>query len=204
MIVHAKKQGNYKKGDQMRIVVSNPHFNRDMSKYEEDKDTLIEYIENIISSNEEIDITQCTFHIQISNVPRGSKPTKIINLAYDIRTKRCITQIKNNDNLCCSRAIVTALAYHTSDIFDTKRSVEDIRKGRKVQTIIAEELCQRFGDYNEEGFTLEDIKHVEELLDIQIKVVCAENLMPFSILEKKKKPKFICTKTETISMSSTA
>ena len=30
-------------------------------------------------------------------------------------------------------------------------------------------------NYNEEGFTLEDIKHVEELLDIQIKVVCAEN-----------------------------
>ena len=52
MIDHAKKQGKYKKGDQLRIVVSNPHFNRDMSKYAEDKDTLIEYIENIISSNE--------------------------------------------------------------------------------------------------------------------------------------------------------
>lgn len=36
-------------------------------------------------------------------------------------------------------------------------------------------MCQRLGSYNEEGFTLEDIKHVEELLDIQIKVVCAEN-----------------------------
>jgi len=94
MIEKAKKQGNYNKADHMRIVVSNPHFNHDISKYIEDKDTLIEYIENIISSNEEIDITQCTFHIQISNIPRGSKPTKIINLADDIRTKRCITQIK--------------------------------------------------------------------------------------------------------------
>ena len=36
-------------------------------------------------------------------------------------------------------------------------------------------LCQRLGDYNEEGFTLEDIKHVEELLGIQVKVVGAEN-----------------------------
>ena len=36
-------------------------------------------------------------------------------------------------------------------------------------------LCQRLGDYNEEGFTLEDIKPVEELLDIQIKLVGAEN-----------------------------
>ena len=88
MIDHAKKQGNYKKGDKMRIIVSNPHFNRDMSKYAEDKDTLIEYNENIIPSNEKIDITQCTFHIQISNVPRGQgRVTKIINLADDIRTK---------------------------------------------------------------------------------------------------------------------
>jgi hypothetical protein len=90
-------------------------------------------------------------------------------------TKRCITQIKNNDNLYCLRAIVTALTYHTDDIFGSKRNVKDIRDGRKIQTKLAEELCQRLGDYNEEGFTLEDIKHVEELLDIQIIVVCAEN-----------------------------
>jgi hypothetical protein len=88
MIDHARKNGDYKKGDQMRIVVSNPYFNRDMSKYVEDKDTLKEYIENILSSNEEIDITQCTFHIQISNVPRGQgRVTKIINLANDANQK---------------------------------------------------------------------------------------------------------------------
>jgi hypothetical protein len=84
MITHAKKQGNYNEGDRMRTVVNNPHFNRYMSRYIEDKDTLIEYIENLISSNEEIDITQCTFHIQISNIPRGQGRV----------TKRCITQIK--------------------------------------------------------------------------------------------------------------
>jgi hypothetical protein len=44
-----------------------------------------------------------------------------------------------------------------------------------MQTKFAEELCKRLGEYNEEGFTLKDIKHAEEILDIQIKVVCAEN-----------------------------
>ena len=85
-----------------------------------------------------------------------------------------MTQIKNNDNLCCPRAIVTALTYHTDYIFGSKRGVKHIREGRNVQTILAKELCRRLGDHNEEGFTLKDIKHVE-LLNIQIKVVCVEN-----------------------------
>ena len=61
-----------------------------------------------------------------SKIPHGGKPTKIINLAEDIKTKRCITQIKNNDNLCCPRAIVTALTYHTDNIFDSKSSAKHI------------------------------------------------------------------------------
>ena len=61
---------------------------------------------------------------------------------------------KNNDNLCYPRAIITALTYHTNDIFGSKRNITDIREGRKVQTELAEEFCKRLGDYNEEGFTL--------------------------------------------------
>jgi len=136
------------------------------------------------------------FHVLISNIPSGSKPTKIINLANDIRTKRCITQIKNNDNLCCPRAIFTALTYHTNDIFGSKRNVNDIRDGRKVQTVLAEELCQRLGDYNEEGFTLEDIKHVEELLDIQIKVICAENFNTIIYSGEERETKIYLYKNE--------
>jgi transposase-like protein len=91
--------------------------------------------------------------------------------------------------LCCPRAIITALTYYTDDIFGAKRNIEDIRKVRKVQTELAEELRKRLGDYNEEGFTLEDIKNVEELLNIQVKVVCAErfNSMIYSGEEKETK-----------------
>ena len=81
--------------------------------------------------------------------------------------------------MCCPRTIVTALTYHTDNIFDSKRSVKHIREGRGIQTKLAEELCQRVGEYNKEGFTLQDIKNAEELLDVQIKVLCAEN---FNIL----------------------
>lgn len=92
-------------------------------------------------------------------------------MSNDIRTKRCIIQIKNKDNLCCPRAIVTALMYHTNNIFIrslTKRNIRHIREGQKIQSELTDELCKRLGNYNEEGFTLEDIKNVEELLTIQI------------------------------------
>jgi len=38
MIDHAKNKGNYKKGDKMLIVVSNPYFNHDISRNIEYKD----------------------------------------------------------------------------------------------------------------------------------------------------------------------
>jgi len=99
-------------------------------------------------------------------------------------------------NLCCPRAIVTALTYHTDNILGSKRSVKHIREGRNVQTKLAEELCQRLGDYNEVGFTLEDIKHAEKLLNIQIKVVCADNFNTIISSGEENKPKFICIKRQ--------
>jgi len=145
MFAHAKKKSDYKKGDKIYVKVSNPNFTHPISREYVKAVELINHIENILSSNEHIDITQCRFNVKIYKIPRVSKPTKIINLANDVRTKRCITQIKNNDNLCCPRAIITALTYHTDNIFGSKRNIEDIRKGRKVRTILTEELCQRLG-----------------------------------------------------------
>jgi hypothetical protein len=78
--------------------------------------------------------------------------------------------------------------------YDSERNFKHIREGRSLKTKLAEELCNKLGSYNEDGFTLEDIKHVEELLNIQIKVT----LTPLFILEKKEKPKFICTNKGTI------
>ena len=36
-------------------------------------------------------------------------------------------------------------------------------------------MCKRLGDYNEESFTLEDIKNVDEQLKIQVLVVYGES-----------------------------
>jgi len=133
LIDHAKKTGNYKKGDKIAIVASNKNFYHDISTVvQSDVKTteFMHHIAKILSSNEHLDITQCRFTVKIFSIPHGSgKCGKIINLANDIRTKRCITQINKNDNLCCPRAIITALTYHTNNIFGTTRNTEDIRKG---------------------------------------------------------------------------
>ena len=65
----------------------------------------------------------------------------------------------------------------------------DVRGGGKVQTELAVELCERLGDYNEEGFTLEDIKNAEELLNIQVKVVCIESFNSIIYSGKEKETK---------------
>ena len=102
----AKKKGNYEEGDKIYVVVSNPYFNHDISREVENARLLINHIENIISLNEHININQCTFYVTISKIPRGSKPTKIINLAENIKTKRCITQIKTMI-ICAARELLS-------------------------------------------------------------------------------------------------
>ena len=111
-------------------------------------------------------------------MPQGSKGSKIINLAEDVRTKRSVIQINNDDNFCCPRAIVTALTYHMDTILGVKldkQKIHNIRIGRKLQKNLAFKLCEALGEYNKEGFTLEDIKRCELILNIQVKIVCAEN-----------------------------
>jgi hypothetical protein len=49
-----------------------------------------------------------------------------------------------------------------------------IRKGRNLQTTLAQELCNQLGEYNRNYFTLDDIANIERLLNIQIKIVAAE------------------------------
>jgi len=197
IIAHAKKEGNYKQGDKIAIVASNPNFHHDISTTVQSDVKAIEFMQHIakiLSSKEHLDITQCKFDVTIFNIPRCSKPTKIINFAKDIRTKRCITQIKNNNNLCCPRAIITTPTYYTNNIFGTERNIAHIREGRKLQAKLAIELCKRLGDYNEGSFTLEDIKNVEELLNIQDKVVCAESFNTIIYSGKEKETKIYLNK----------
>ena len=184
MTAYAKKNTDFQDGDKINIVVENPNFFYPISTgYEKEEDLvgkLQEKVSQILTSDQTCKLEECTFRVHIVNLPRGAThhSKRILNLATDKHTKTCIVEIKNKDNLCCPRAVITGLTYHTKVILGRTLSANDviyIRKGRVLQTTLANEVCNQLGDYNKEGFTLEDIKNLEALLDIQINVVCAEN-----------------------------
>ena len=88
------------------MVASNPKFHHYISTVVQSDvkaKEFMKHIAKILSSKKDLDITKCRFNVKIFSISRGSKTTKIINLA-NIRTKKRITQVNNSDNLCCTRA----------------------------------------------------------------------------------------------------
>ncbi|XP_072377781.1 uncharacterized protein [Diabrotica undecimpunctata] len=180
-IQDTKEGAGFQKGDKIRIIVRNENFKHPISTGTEtdlNTDNILAHIENIVTSDESVQVEDTIFDIQIFKIPRGSGRHKIINLAEDRRTKKSITQIKNTDTLCGARAVIVGLTYVTNEILGHKLIKSDahsIRIGRKLQTDLAEKLCNLLGGCYNDGFTLDNFKKAEELLDVQIKIICAEN-----------------------------
>ncbi|EFA13170.1 hypothetical protein TcasGA2_TC001811 [Tribolium castaneum] len=181
MIKIVKQKTNFKEGDLLNIVVNHNDLWSPIStglSRTSDIDNLLNKIQSILTSNQDLDIYGCTFYTEVVNMPRGATNAKrILNLAEDSRTKKSITSIKNKDNLCCPRAVIVGLTYHTNIILGKEYDHNDIiyiRKGRNLQTTLAQELCNQLGEYNRNYFTLDDIANIERLLNIQIKIVAAE------------------------------
>ncbi|CAH1372355.1 unnamed protein product [Tenebrio molitor] len=193
MIKIVKQKTNFKEGDLMNIVVNHPDLWNPIStglSRTSDIDNLLNKIQSILTSNQDLDIYGCTFYAEVVNMPRGATNAKrLLNIAEDSRTKKSITPIKNKDNLCCLRAVIVGLTYHTNIILGKEYDRNDIRyirMGRNLQTTLAQELCNQLGEYNRNYFTLDDIANIERLLNIQIKIVAAEcfNSIIYSGLEK--------------------
>jgi hypothetical protein len=182
MIKIVKQKTNFKEGDLMNIVINHPDLWNPIStglSRTSDIDNLLNKIQSILTSNQDLDIIYgCTFYAEVVNMPRGGTNAKrLLNIAEDSRTKKSIIQIKNKDNLCCPRAVIVGLTYHTNIIFGKEYDRNDIRyirMGRNLQMTLAQELCNQLGEYNKNYFTLDDIKNLEKVLNIQIKVVAAE------------------------------
>jgi hypothetical protein len=155
MIKIVKQKTNFKEGDLMNIVVNHPDLFNPIStglSRTSDVDNLLNKIQSILTSNQDLDIYGCTFYAEVVNMPRGATNAKrLLNIAEDSRTKKSITPIKNKDNLCCPRAVIVGLTYHTNIILGREYDHNDIkyiRMGRNLQTTLAQELCNQLGEYN--------------------------------------------------------
>ncbi|KAL4083957.1 hypothetical protein QTP88_029273 [Uroleucon formosanum] len=137
----AQNSSAYEKDDKVSIALFNPNIKTPLYTGLRSDDVLTNLksiINGLLTSNEEIDITETTFQVQVVNIPRGSRGNKIINLSTDSKTKRSIIQIKNYDNLCCPRAIIAALATQTNNILGHKL---DFNKIRNCEEKINEHKC---------------------------------------------------------------
>ena len=78
-------------------------------------DLVLGEIQRVLQSYEEFVIDDkfeiTLFHIALPHGARiYGKYQRVVNFDRFLQAKRCIIQIKNKDNLCCARAIVTAIA----------------------------------------------------------------------------------------------
>ena len=126
-------------------------------------------IERVIQSNEDFVIDSgLIIEVTLVDMPKGGvhKRCKFVNTDKFIKDKKCIIRILNNDDLCCARAIVIAKAK-----IDQHEKWESVRKGGKIQEILANQLHERAVVHHEKC-GIDEIKKFQDVLSgYQILVV---------------------------------
>lgn len=91
MIETIKKKTSFKQSDLLNIAVNHDDLWHRIStgnSRSSDIDRLLNKIQSILTSSEELDIFSCELSFEVVIIPR------ILNIAEDLRTKKSITQIK--------------------------------------------------------------------------------------------------------------
>ena len=102
----------------------------------------IQQLANELNSSQTIDVSSEDFFAELTLVKTPSaggryKKYGIKSLSFEdmLRKKQCIIQIRNKDELCCARAIVTLQSRIEKD-----SHYPALRDGRPIQTPLAREL----------------------------------------------------------------
>ena len=105
-------------------------------------------------------------------------------LEKENRKKRCIVTIKNTDQLCCARAIVTMRAYcHKNEGMEGFRNWENIKRGLPVQEKLAKELHQQAG-VPEGPCGLEELRQFQQTLGPSYQLLAMLRMKPFDLIFK--------------------
>ncbi|XP_035677014.1 uncharacterized protein LOC118416064 [Branchiostoma floridae] len=163
----------------MRMIVHSGHLDRPIStpfvhRDELTAELILSHIERILQSHEDFIIDE-TFLVEIIslNLPeKGSGRNPFFNSATEFsKNKHSVISIKNDDELCCGRALVVAKAK-----IDKHPQYESIRKGRKIQEVLARKLYTDAG-VNLGPCGLDEIRMFQNhLTDYQIIVVSRNQL----------------------------
>ena len=132
--------------DLIRISIQNPEFDYPIELPFKQKrllnaDSILYEIERVLQSYQEFKLDS-GLKLDIIHVSmpagRGRYKMNYVNVERALREKHCFIQIRNTDDICCARAIVTAIAR-----VEKHPKWESIRKGRKIQQQLALELHEK-------------------------------------------------------------
>ncbi len=138
--------------------------------------TMLERLSRVLNSNEQFRMDD-TFSLNISHIRdpgTGSGRVKLGTQCSDkvFAKKKSVIEIKNKDELCCARALVTAKAYR--DLGSRDSTYDSLRRGLPIQERQAKEL-HRLAGVPEGPCGLPEIEKFQTYLaDYQIVVVSKE------------------------------
>jgi len=126
--------------DLVRVTMDNPQLDFPillpfMRRSELTVDRLLQEIERVLQSYEQFVVDE-TFGMELVHVNTvsgsGYKMKPVVDVTKMLEKKQSIIQIKNKDELCCARALVTAMAKQ-----DKHPQWNSIRIGRDIQKQLA-------------------------------------------------------------------
>jgi len=106
--------------DLVRLFIDNPELDfpitlEFMQRRELTVDKILSEIERVLQSYQQFVVDE-TFNIDLVHVQnphgKGNPKKPYVDIAKLLHNKGSVIQIRNNDELCCARAIVTAIARH--------------------------------------------------------------------------------------------
>ena len=168
-----KKRRNLSNNDMLRIVIQNEELPKAIStKFSKVENFKLGDLETIINILEyrAIPIENCKIVVQSVKIPAGKG--RLYLTKDTISRKNCIITIKNNDNICLSRSIVTALANLHPEKWTKAQLKNGLNASRKLQKDEAMKLHKEANvEINEYGNDLADVETFAKHLEIEINII---------------------------------
>ena len=132
--------------DQVRISFDSPYLNRDIyvpfvPAADMTVERILAKIEHVLQSNEDFvldgNVSIRFVHVAIPQGQKGGRANRRVNLDEKLHILRSTITIQNCDEMCCARAIVTAVSHSQRE---TDPDWNNVRQGRHEQGRRAAEL----------------------------------------------------------------
>ena len=146
-------------GDKIRWILSHPMWNKPIStKLITISGSLTAYdlINQLVNFVEykEVPLSEVKIEIQSIKIPRGMGRLHVMK--SNLKQKKSVITIKNDDTICLARAIVTAVANINKTQWTNSQLNDGFNRSRKLQKNKAEKLHEEACvEINEFGSTLE-------------------------------------------------